>query len=188
MCSSLLDFIEVLNEVLHNNNPSNTEWNQRLITEVGGRGTLHGLWDRLRRTNRAVCRKRKGSQEDDDLEQDGQKKTKVADSSLDNAEALLNGLAVNDNPIQDPQPGPSGVARPVVQGSRYSSPQREALLEQDSSIESFDSVYDNLSRYGHLKLEQPDAQIERSLEGIQQGRVQITLRKCLISVAFDETP
>ena len=74
----------------------------------------------------------------------------------------------------------------MVHDGETSSPQREILLEQDSGFESFDSAYNNWSRCRQLRLEHPGGKIERSLESIQQGRVQVTLRKCLISVAFNE--
>ena len=175
LVSSLLDFISVLNDVLRDNDPLNVQWNQKLITEVGGRGTLFNLWERLRKSDRVHCRKRKRSCDDEDIEQDLQKKTKIVDSSVGDADIMLNSLAVHDDTLLDPQPGPS--RRDQL------SPPRENLLNQDSSVDSFDSAFDKNNEYNQLKLEQTDTQIEKNIRGD-------TSRQCTsdISVAFDEPP
>ena len=126
-------------------------------------------------SDRVHCRKRKISCDDEDIEQDLQKKTKIVDSSVGDADIMLNSLAVHDDALLDPQPGPS--RRDQL------SPPRENLLNQDSSVDSFDSAFDKNNEYNQLKLEQTDTQIEKNIRGD-------TSRQCTsdISVAFDEPP
>ena len=56
----LLDFIETLNDVLSNGFERDRTWNQRLITQIGGTGTLFNLWDCLKRTQKVTQKTQKG--------------------------------------------------------------------------------------------------------------------------------
>jgi len=49
-------------------------------------------------------------------------------------------------------------------------------------------VYDHLSRFDEVKLEQNEREIKHKLAIISGGIVQVTLRKCLYSVGFDRVP
>ena len=74
MVESIFNFFDILCEILSDDDVVNTcEWRMDLLTRVGGRGSLHNLWVKLREYNLVKSRKRKCSEtnvKEDDTEDD----------------------------------------------------------------------------------------------------------------------
>ena len=56
-----------------------------------------------------------------------------------------------------------------------------------STSSSCDSAYDPLSQSSGFKLENSDRKIKHTLETIESGVVQVTLRKCHYNIGLEDT-
>ena len=58
--SNLFEFVDVLNEILSNDDAIDKSlWRVSLITRIGGRGSLHNLWMKLKSCGNVKQNKRK---------------------------------------------------------------------------------------------------------------------------------
>ena len=74
-----------------------TPWKADLIRRVGCTGTLRSIWDKLNSRGQVNSRKHKHSNGDTISTESSPKNCKVAESSIDGAEASLNQLAILDD-------------------------------------------------------------------------------------------
>ena len=103
--------------------------------------------------------------------------------------------------LADPEQGPSGVPsraqavgdHPSLENQTSSNNTSKAVAGSSRSTsrsaeDSIDSLYDPDSLYDGFMFELSDRDIQSKVASVEAGLVQVTLKKCMYNLGFDEIP